>query len=74
MATTIYAVRGGDIGEGISSDSTRCPSTRNRTLAAPLREARGSITGAGTFLGGVLHTLPFLLTVRDSAPARRAAA
>jgi hypothetical protein len=23
---------------------------------------RGSITGAGTFLGGVLHTLPFLMT------------
>src|SRR6059058_1172987 len=22
---------------------------------------RGSITGAGTFLGGILHTLPFLL-------------
>ncbi len=22
---------------------------------------RGSITGAGTFLGGVLHTLPFLI-------------
>ena len=28
---------------------------------------RGSITGAGTFLGGVLHTLPFLI------PAYRAA-
>jgi len=23
---------------------------------------RGSITGAGTFIGGILHTLPFLLT------------
>jgi erythrin-vacuolar iron transport family protein len=23
--------------------------------------ARGSITGAGTFLGGILHTLPFLI-------------
>jgi hypothetical protein len=23
--------------------------------------SRGAITGAGTFLGGVLHTLPFLL-------------
>jgi VIT1/CCC1 family predicted Fe2+/Mn2+ transporter len=23
---------------------------------------RGSITGAGTFLGGILHTLPFLIT------------
>ena len=22
---------------------------------------RGSITGAGTFLGGILHTLPFLI-------------
>jgi len=22
---------------------------------------RGSITGAGTFVGGILHTLPFLL-------------
>ena len=26
---------------------------------SPVR--RGSITGAGTFLGGILHTLPFLL-------------
>src|SRR5437868_9858637 len=24
-------------------------------------QLRGSITGAGTFLGGVLHTLPFLI-------------
>src|ERR1700760_3434905 len=23
---------------------------------------RGAITGAGTFLGGILHTLPFLIT------------
>ena len=23
--------------------------------------ARGAITGAGTFLGGILHTLPFLI-------------
>ena len=23
---------------------------------------RGSITGVGTFLGGILHTLPFLIT------------
>jgi hypothetical protein len=28
---------------------------------------RGAITGAGTFLGGVLHTLPFLITQYRSA-------
>jgi hypothetical protein len=25
-------------------------------------EIRGAITGLGTFLGGILHTLPFLIT------------
>jgi VIT1/CCC1 family predicted Fe2+/Mn2+ transporter len=25
------------------------------------QRSRGAITGAGTFLGGVLHTLPFLI-------------
>lgn len=29
--------------------------------------ARGAITGAATFLGGVLHTLPFLLSNLDTA-------
>jgi len=28
---------------------------------------RGSITGAGTFLGGILHTLPFLLPTYHTA-------
>jgi hypothetical protein len=28
---------------------------------------RGSITGAGTFLGGILHTLPFLLPAYHAA-------
>jgi VIT1/CCC1 family predicted Fe2+/Mn2+ transporter len=28
---------------------------------------RGSITGAGTFLGGILHTLPFLIPTFDLA-------
>jgi hypothetical protein len=28
---------------------------------------RGSITGVGTFLGGILHTLPFLLSSYDAA-------
>jgi VIT1/CCC1 family predicted Fe2+/Mn2+ transporter len=28
---------------------------------------RGSITGAGTFLGGILHTLPFLIPTFDIA-------
>ena len=34
--------------------------------------ARGAITGAGTFLGGILHTLPFLIAViapRSSSPS-----
>jgi len=30
---------------------------------------RGKITGAGTFLGGVLHTLPFLIPVYHAALA-----
>ena len=30
---------------------------------------RGSITGAGTFLGGVLHTLPFLIPAYHAALA-----
>jgi erythrin-vacuolar iron transport family protein len=30
---------------------------------------RGSITGLGTFLGGILHTLPFLITQYDLAIA-----
>jgi erythrin-vacuolar iron transport family protein len=29
--------------------------------------ARGSITGAGTFLGGILHTLPFLISSYHTA-------
>jgi VIT1/CCC1 family predicted Fe2+/Mn2+ transporter len=29
--------------------------------------ARGAITGAATFIGGVLHTLPFLLSNLDTA-------
>src|SRR5947208_15868524 len=29
--------------------------------------ARGSITGGGTFLGGILHTLPFLSPHFDAA-------
>src|SRR6201989_3123238 len=28
---------------------------------------RGSITGAGTFLGGILHTLPFLIPAYHAA-------
>src|SRR3954453_6042105 len=28
---------------------------------------RGSITGAGTFLGGILHTLPFLIPSYSAA-------
>jgi VIT1/CCC1 family predicted Fe2+/Mn2+ transporter len=29
--------------------------------------ARGIITGAGTFVGGILHTLPFLITHYEAA-------
>ena len=30
---------------------------------------RGAITGAGTFLGGILHTLPFLIPAYGAALA-----
>jgi hypothetical protein len=32
---------------------------------------RGSITGVGTFLGGILHTLPFLITQYRGRSGRR---
>ena len=43
-----------------------CPSTGNLTGGGS-PYLRGSITGAGTFLGGVLHTLPFLIPAYHAA-------
>jgi VIT1/CCC1 family predicted Fe2+/Mn2+ transporter len=43
-----------------------CP-TPGTSPAAAAPYLRGSITGAGTFLGGVLHTLPFLIPAYHAA-------
>jgi VIT1/CCC1 family predicted Fe2+/Mn2+ transporter len=40
-------------------------SLRTKDIRAPY--VRGSITGAGTFLGGFFHTLPFLIPQYSSA-------
>src|SRR6266404_952458 len=53
LATSIGAAISMAFSEGLS-DTGEFTGRGN-----PIR--RGSITGAGTFLGGILHTLPFLL-------------
>jgi hypothetical protein len=54
MATAIGAGVSMALSEGLS-DTGELTGRGNPYL-------RGSITGAGTFLGGILHTLPFLAT------------
>ena len=49
------------IGAGISMAYSEGLSDTGELTGRGNPVARGSITGAGTFLGGVLHTLPFLL-------------
>jgi VIT1/CCC1 family predicted Fe2+/Mn2+ transporter len=50
------------IGAGISMAYSEALSDTGELTGrgSPLR--RGAITGTGTFLGGILHTLPFLIT------------
>jgi VIT1/CCC1 family predicted Fe2+/Mn2+ transporter len=55
------------IGAGVSMAFSEGLSDTGELTGRGNPYARGAITGAGTFLGGILHTLPFLI------PAYRAA-
>src|SRR5713226_7680080 len=62
------------IGAGISMAFSEGLSDTGNLTGRGSPYLRGSITGAGTFLGGVPHTLPFLIpptTQRRWSPARR---
>jgi VIT1/CCC1 family predicted Fe2+/Mn2+ transporter len=50
------------IGAGISMAYSEGLSDTGELTGRGNPIARGMITGAGTFLGGILHTLPFLIT------------
>src|SRR4051794_356482 len=50
------------IGAGISMAFSEGLSDTGELTGRGNAYLRGSITGAGTFLGGILHTLPFLIT------------
>src|SRR5713101_2593790 len=54
LATSIGAAISMAFSEGLS-DTGELTGRGNPAI-------RGSITGLGTFLGGILHTLPFLIT------------
>jgi len=50
------------IGAGVSMAFSEGLSDTGEVTGRGNPYVRGSITGAGTFLGGILHTLPFLIT------------
>src|SRR5213075_3519403 len=50
------------IGAGISMAFSEGLSDTGELTGRGNPFVRGSITGVGTFLGGILHTLPFLIT------------
>jgi erythrin-vacuolar iron transport family protein len=50
------------IGAGISMAFSEGLSDTGRETGRGNPVVRGSITGAGTFVGGILHTLPFLIS------------
>jgi erythrin-vacuolar iron transport family protein len=50
------------IGAGISMAFSEGLSDTGELTGRGNPYVRGSITGAGTFIGGILHTLPFLLS------------
>jgi VIT1/CCC1 family predicted Fe2+/Mn2+ transporter len=50
------------IGAGISMAYSEALSDTGELTGRGSPFARGAITGSGTFLGGILHTLPFLIT------------
>src|SRR5438105_15662469 len=49
------------IGAGISMAYSEGLSDTGRETGRGTPAVRGSITGVGTFIGGILHTLPFLI-------------
>jgi len=59
LATSIGAAISMAFSEGLS-DTGELTGRGNPAI-------RGSITGLGTFLGGILHTLPFLITTYHAA-------
>jgi VIT1/CCC1 family predicted Fe2+/Mn2+ transporter len=50
------------IGAGVSMAFSEGLSDTGELTGRGNARVRGAITGAGTFLGGILHTLPFLIT------------
>jgi VIT1/CCC1 family predicted Fe2+/Mn2+ transporter len=50
------------IGAGVSMAFSEGLSDTGELTGRGSAYLRGAITGAGTFLGGILHTLPFLIT------------
>jgi VIT1/CCC1 family predicted Fe2+/Mn2+ transporter len=61
------------IGAGISMSFSEGLSDTGDLTGRGKPLARGAITGLGTFLGGVLHTLPFLIPAYTTALAVAAA-
>src|SRR5947208_15493019 len=62
--TPLYAFAAGlatSIGAAISMAFSEGLSDTGELTGRGSPAVRGAITGAGTFLGGILHTLPFLL-------------
>jgi VIT1/CCC1 family predicted Fe2+/Mn2+ transporter len=55
------------IGAGISMAYSEGLSDTGELTGRGSPMVRGSITGVGTFIGGILHTLPFLLTSYHAA-------
>jgi erythrin-vacuolar iron transport family protein len=55
------------IGAGVSMAFSEGLSDTGELTGRGSSYLRGSITGAGTFLGGILHTLPFLIPQYRSA-------
>src|SRR5436305_10735149 len=62
------------IGAGVSMAFSEGLSDTGELTGRGTSYLRGGITGAGTFLGGILHTLPFLIPQYDTALVDAAAA
>jgi erythrin-vacuolar iron transport family protein len=55
------------IGAGVSMAFSEALSDTGELTGRGRSYQRGTVTGAGTFLGGILHTLPFLISQYRSA-------